>query len=269
MDGRDLRQRNASSSLIKRTPDFMRLNNRKIKAIIFDLGETILSFECVNEKKVFAKSAGLSYQYILSLGQPVGSYKMYCLRNMTILKIRYWLSNLLNKDFDALELLKKINKSLTLTQSQWEELFWLWYEPLSRLGKIESDLIPTLTKLKAAGIKLGILSNTFIHSSSIERHLRQLKILDFFSVRLYSYQFAFRKPDIRIFESAAKQIGELPQNILFVGDRIKNDIKPAVAAGMNAVLKNAYTNQNDNIPDGVQKINKLSELPDLIDNFSV
>jgi putative hydrolase of the HAD superfamily len=139
---------------------------------------------------------------------------------------------------------------------------------LSRLGKIEADLIATLSKLKALGLKLGILSNTFIHSSSIERHLRQLKILDFFTVRLYSYQFRFRKPDIRIFQAAAEKMGEPPQNILFVGDLIKNDIKPAIKAGMKAVLKAAYTNDGQKTPKGILKIKKLADLPGLIEKIN-
>jgi putative hydrolase of the HAD superfamily len=242
----------------------MQDDGRKIKAIIFDLGETILTFGRVNEKKVFARSAGASYQYLRNLKEPVGSYRMYCWRNMVSLKVRYWISNLTGKDFDALGLLQKVNKSLKLDNRQWEELFWRWYEPLTRIAKVEEDLITTLSKLKAAGIKLGILSNTFIHSSSIERHLRELKILDFFTERLYSYQFGFRKPDIRIFASAAEKMGERPENILFVGDLIKNDIKPAIKAGMKAVLKAAYTNDGKKIPAGVWKIHLLSELPELV-----
>jgi FMN phosphatase YigB (HAD superfamily) len=63
-------------------------------------------------------------------------------------------------------------------------------------------------------------------------------------------------------------MGELPQNILFVGDHIKNDIEPALKAGMKAVLKAAYTNDGRKIPKGVRRITKLSELPHLIDNIS-
>lgn len=133
---------------------------------------------------------------------------------------------------------------------------------------MEDDLIATLSKLKSAGIKLGILSNTFIHSSSVERHLRLLKILDFFTVRLYSYQFGFRKPDIRMFQTVAEKIGEPPENILFVGDRIKNDIEPARKAGMKTALKAAYTNDGQAIPPGVWKINHISELPALVDSVN-
>jgi len=242
--------------------------NQKIKAIIFDLGETLLSFGKVDEKKLFSKSASVTYRYLKTLGQPVGNYTLYCWRNLASLKICYWISNVLKKDFNAFDLLKKVNKSVKLSDAQWQELFWLWYEPLSRLAKMEDDLIATLSKFTQAGLKLGILSNTFIHESSIERHLRKLKILDFFSVRLYSYQFAFRKPDIRMFRAVAEKIGELPENILFVGDHIKNDIVPALKAGMKTALKTAYTNDGQPVPAGSWKINRISELFALVDSVN-
>ncbi len=91
-----------------------------------------------------------------------------------------------------------------------------------------------------------------------------LGILDFFPIRIYSYEFKFRKPDSRIFRAAAERIGEMLENILFVGDRIDTDIKPATKAGMQAVLKEAYTNEGKKPPEGIRKITLLSELPALI-----
>jgi putative hydrolase of the HAD superfamily len=114
------------------------------------------------------------------------------------------------------------------------------------------------------GLRLGIVSNTFVSASSLDRHLKQLGILDFFAFRFYSCQFDFRKPNVRLFEIAADRIGEPPENILFVGDRIDKDIEPALKVNMTAVLKSAYTNISRKTPAGVQKINRLSELPALI-----
>lgn len=237
---------------------------RKIKAVFFDLGETLLTFGKVDSAKVFRESARISYDYLKSLGQPVGGYAWYCWRNFTHLRLRYWLSNLLQRDFDALGLLKQVNSRIRCTDAQWEQLAWLWYEPLSKAAVVEKDLVKTLAALKRLGLKLGILTNTFIHSSALERHLRQLAILDFFSVKLYSYQFGYRKPDVRIFKVAAERMGERPEETIFVGDRIGNDIKPALRAGMRAVVKAAYTNDGRAVPAGVLKINCLSELPELV-----
>ena len=162
--------------------------------------------------------------------------------------------------------MKKIGKKkgIKLSETQWQDFAWCWYEPLSKFATTEVDIRQTLGKLKQAGIKLGILSNTFINAAILERHLCEIGILVFFSVRLYSYQFRFRKPDSRIFAEAAKKLDCLPANVLFVGDRLDIDIIGALKANMFAAIKKAYTNTRKKIPQNVMRIDKLSELPGLI-----
>ncbi|HUS72341.1 MAG TPA: HAD family hydrolase [Sedimentisphaerales bacterium] len=244
--------------------------DKKIKAVLFDLGETLLNFGRVNKSRVFQQGARLSYDFLKSCGQPVGSFNYYCWRNLLALRIRHWLSNVTGKDFNALLLLRGIGtkRGIRLDRQQWRHFAWLWYEPLRKVAKTESNITETLTKLKELGIKLGIVSNTFVHSSSLEKHLEQLGILDFFTVRLYSYEFDFRKPDARIFKTAAERIGEILENIMFVGDQINKDVKAAARIGMQAVLKAAYTNVGKKTPKGAWKINQLAELPTLIEKIN-
>jgi putative hydrolase of the HAD superfamily len=244
--------------------------NKKIKAVLFDLGETLITFGRVNTTILFYEGASLSYSFLKEKGQPVGSFTAYCLRNFIPLRIKYFFSKLGTVDFDSLELLKKINgkKGIRLDEAGWRQLAWLWYEPLSKLGKAESDIVSSLNALEQAGLKLGIISNTFINGCCLDKHLENLEMLDFFQFRFYSYEFGFRKPDPRIFQAACEKIGELPENILFVGDRVDNDISPALKAGMRSVLKKAYTNSGKEIPDGITVIDKVSELPALIQKIN-
>ncbi len=244
--------------------------DKKIKAILFDFGETLLNFGRVNKAKLFREGARLSYDFLKSCGQPVGNYNYYCCRNLIWLRYRSFLSDITGNDFNALELLKKLcsKTGIKLNREQWDHLVWLWYEPLSKFGVAESNFVETLTMLKNAGLKLGIVSNTFVTGSCLEKHLAQLGALDFFETKLYSYQFKFRKPDARIFKAAAEKIGEPFDNILFVGDRINKDTKPAKKLGMQAVCKKAYTNAGKKIPEGTWQINQLSELPDLIEKIN-
>ncbi|MFC1762310.1 HAD family hydrolase [Planctomycetota bacterium] len=150
----------------------------------------------------------------------------------------------------------------------WRDFAWLWYEPLAKTATIEPTIKETLAKLRELGLKLGVLSNTFVGGHSLERHLEQVGILDFFMMRMYSYEFDFRKPDLRIFRIAAERLGEAAENILYVGDRIDKDIEPALRVGMQPVLKAAYTNAGKRLPDGAQKINHISELPGLIESIN-
>ena len=245
--------------------------DKKIKAVLFDLGETLLNFGQVNTTRLFRQGARLSYDFLKSCGQPVGNFQYYCWRNLIALRIRHLLSNITKNDFNSLALLRGIGikKGIRLDGKQWRHFGWLWYEPLSKVATTEPKTKETLATLKNLGLKLGIVSNTFVNGCSLDKHLKQLGILDFFTVRIYSYEFDFRKPNTQIFKVAAKRIGETLENILYVGDRIDKDIKPAVETGMQAVLKAAYTNAGRKVPEGAWKISRLCELPGLIEKINV
>jgi HAD superfamily hydrolase (TIGR01549 family) len=246
------------------------VKENEIKAVLFDLGETLLSFGKVDTRALFRQSARLTYDYLISSSQPAGNFRWYHLRNLIAMRLRSLWAALTGRDFDALSLLKEAGekRGVRLNQEQWREIGWLWYEPLGRPATVEQDIKETLTKLRDMGLKLGILSNTFISSGSLDRHLAQLGILDFFPYRLYSYQFKYRKPDRRIFEAAVAAIGEEAGTILFVGDRINMDIIPALKAGMPTVLKSAYTNAGKSVPQGVLKIDRIAELPGIIEKIN-
>jgi putative hydrolase of the HAD superfamily len=242
----------------------------EIKAVMFDLGETLLNFGKVGTMRVFRQSARLTYDYLISHNQPAGKFWWYFIRNLIAIHVKTFWGNITGRDFDALSLLNKfgINRGYKLSEEQWREVGWLWYEPLSRIAKVEPDIKETLTKLKQMGLKLGILSNTFISAGSLDRQLDQLGILEFFPYRLYSYQFEYRKPDRRIFDAAIAKIGEPAENTLFVGDRIDKDITPSLKVGMRAALKSAYTNIDKKVPDGVWRIERIAELPGIIEKVN-
>jgi putative hydrolase of the HAD superfamily len=241
-----------------------------IKAVMFDLGETLLNFGRVKTMRVFRQSATQTYGYLTSHNQPAGKFWWYFIRNLAAVQVRTLWANITGRDFDALSLLKRfgVARGYKLSEEQWREVGWLWYEPLSRIAKVEQDIRETLAKLKGMGLKLGILSNTFISAGSLDRQLGQLGMLEFFPYRLYSYQFGYRKPDRRIFEAAVAKIGEPAENILFVGDRLDKDIAPALKAGMRAALKSAYTNAGKVVPNGVWRIEQISELPGIIETVN-
>jgi HAD superfamily hydrolase (TIGR01549 family) len=243
----------------------------EIKAVLFDLGDTLLDFGKIRTTRLVLQGARSSYDYLRDLDQPVGGFARYFLRYLVRLRIRYYLSEYRGQDFDSLALLQEAGRKdgITCSRAEWEEVIWRWYEPLSRLAEMESDLKETLAGLLAMGLKLGIVSNTFVNRASLERHLEQLGLRDFFSLRLYSYELGLRKPDLRIFRTAAEQIEEAPENILFVGDRIDKDIRPALASGMKAALKHAYTNAGKDAPAGAWRIHQISELIGLIQQANV
>jgi putative hydrolase of the HAD superfamily len=243
---------------------------RRIRAVLFDLGGTLITFHHkANSYWLFRAAARRSYVFLKRTGQPVGNFAFYFWRNFTSLRLRYVLARLAGKDFDSLALFKKVGakRGVRLTDGQWEQFAWLWYEPLKKAATVEPDIVRTLSNLRDAGLKLGLVSNTFVNALSLDKHLAEIGILDLLPVRVYSYNLPFRKPDPRIFQSAVGRAGCECAEAVFVGDEINTDIKGALAAGMHAVLKATSDNTRQKLPAGVFRITSLTELPALIEKI--
>jgi putative hydrolase of the HAD superfamily len=242
----------------------------EIKAVLFDLGDTVLEFGKFSTIKAFLEGARSTHAFLLDHGQPVACFAWYFLRNLVRLRVKYLIADLTRRDFDSLEVLKEVGAKLgvQLSPEDWQQFAWLWYEPLSRRARIEPGLQESLTRLTGMGLKLGIVSNTFVNRATLQRQLQLVGLLEFFPVQLYSYEYHVRKPSTELFQIAADKIAERPQNILFVGDRIDNDVLPALESGMRAALKEAYTNRGKRVPPAALRIGRLAELPDLIEQIN-
>ena len=242
------------------------MSKRQIEAVIFDLGETLLNFGRVDRTVLFEEALRCSYDYLKELSQPVGSFRMYRFFHKWGIRwhlLRSWITG---DDFDSLELLKGYGRkrNFNLDEAQWEELNWRWYQGLSEVGQVEPGTANALKELGGMGLKVGLLSNTFVHKTCLERHLEHKGLLRFLPERFYSYDFHYRKPDVRIFQEVAQKMDIAAERTIYVGDRVDNDVKGSMVAGMLPVLKKAYTNENAKIPARTQQITTISELPGLV-----
>jgi len=242
----------------------------QIRAVLFDLGDTLINFGKVSALNLFGKSCRRTYYFLKHSNQPVGNYSLYYLKNISNIYFQLLSSKISGKDFDAYDVLKKNCRKygIELDNEQTEELLWLWYQPLYQKSTTEENLEDTLKQLKKQGLKLGIVSNTFIPRLCLDRHLKELGIIGYFDFQLYSCEFSSRKPTPEIFIEAADKIKVRLPEIVFVGDRIDKDIKPALTLDMKAVLKKAYTNHKDKISEKAYRIHSLSELPELIKDIN-
>lgn len=242
------------------------MSKRKIEAVIFDLGETLLNFGRLDKAALLDGALRRSYNYLKELSQPVGSFRMYRLFHTWGIRFHLLRSWMTGNDFDSLELLKAFGRrrNFQMNEAQWEELNWRWYQGLNDFGRVEPGTANALQEIGHMGLKVGLLSNTFVHKSSLERHLENEGLLQFLPERFYSYDFDYRKPDVRIFQAVAEKMHITPERTIYVGDRVDNDVNGPLAAGMLPVLKAAYTNENVKIPPRTQQIKTISELPDLI-----
>jgi len=92
-----------------------------------------------------------------------------------------------------------------------------------------------VTRMHAAGLPLGILSNTNDGHWSLISDGRYSVINNCFRQYVLSYRVGSMKPDPAIYHAAAAQAGCRPDEVFFVDDRLEN-VEGAWRAGLDAVL---------------------------------
>ena len=92
-----------------------------------------------------------------------------------------------------------------------------------------------LARLRAAGLPIGVVSNTSFSPAVIGHELEKHGLAEHLAFVTTSSEYGVRKPSALLFEVAAARLGVAPRGIWFVGDRLDKDVAGAKAAGMTAV----------------------------------
>jgi len=101
---------------------------------------------------------------------------------------------------------------------------------------LNPEAFEVLDALKKRKKGMGLICNSGITPGfALRRLLSNHGILDFFDCLLFSDETGIRKPDPRMFRSAADHLGVGVGNIVHVGDNLRTDIGGAKATGCMAV----------------------------------
>lgn len=170
---------------------------RRIQAIVFDLGETL-----VDETRHWAMVAQYAGVPELTLAGVLGGLIERREHHRTL--------------FAYLQI-----------ESVDPNIFGYRIEPRD----LYPDVLPTMQGLKSAGYRLAVTGN---QPSGAAEQTRALGLpVDFIGT---SSDWGVAKPDPEFFTRLAEELDLAPDQIVYVGDRLDNDILPAQEAGMHAVF---------------------------------
>lgn len=120
------------------------------------------------------------------------------------------------------------------------------------------DAVPVLERLRAAGFRLGLVSN---FEEWLERLLEALGVSGFFEIQVISGVEGYEKPDTRLFKLALDRMNAEANSSVYVGDHPYFDIEPAESIGMFGVL----IDRRERFPDHPgARITTLDDLPPVI-----
>jgi putative hydrolase of the HAD superfamily len=120
--------------------------------------------------------------------------------------------------------------------------------------RVYGDVRPALDALRAAGVRLGVVSNW---DSRLPRLLRMLELDSYFEAVAVSHAEGVEKPDPALFRVALGRLGVDAADAFYVGDRPHPDLEGARAAGIDAALVDRRGKLDRSLPT----IPDLSPLP--------
>jgi HAD superfamily hydrolase (TIGR01509 family) len=116
------------------------------------------------------------------------------------------------------------------------------------------DALPCLDRLRATGLRVGAVGNT---SAAAEELLRTH--VDFVGS---SGRWGIEKPSAGFFDRVAAEAALTPDEVAYVGDRVDNDVEPALAAGMTAIhVRRGPWGYLHEPPAAAIRVRSLDELP--------
>jgi HAD superfamily hydrolase (TIGR01549 family) len=129
-----------------------------------------------------------------------------------------------------------------------------------RADDLYPDAQPAVAALRGAGYRLAVLAN---QPAVRAAELRAIGVEA--DVIVMSDEMELAKPDSAFFARALELIGGPdPAQVAYVGDRLDNDVRPALAAGMRAVwIRRGPWGVIQELPDDVRPALVVSSLNEL------
>ncbi len=179
---------------------------------------------------------------------------------------RYWREVAAKAGVDAHVLLA----ALGVTIARGEEHTELWghlelARPVAPLVPYEDDdlypdAVSCLETVREQGYTVGVAGN---QDALLDAWLREAPLP--IDVAGSSARWGVRKPSPAFFERMTAEAGCEARELVYVGDRVDNDVLPALAAGIVAVhLRRGPWGRLQTTPSGVPAIDSLDELPDAL-----
>ena len=121
---------------------------------------------------------------------------------------------------------------------------------------LHPDALPCLAVLRERGLRLGAAGNMrAVHEPFLREHVDAVGS---------SENWDAWKPAPEFFGHVATMMRAEPSEIVYVGDRVDNDVVPALAFGMRAVRIRRGAHAAIESPAGTTVIHSLAELVDVL-----
>ena len=215
-----------------------------LEAVLFDWGDTLMEFAYAPELVAAGHRAGLAAIGRDDLPELTEHFREEY-------EPLFWAPGVI-EEIEYPQLVRRLLRDFEIEVDDDElgrflEAEHVAWDPARRLA---AHTHPLLEALRELGLKLALVSNAFDPGWLLHRDLELMGLAERLDFSVFSSEIGRRKPDPAIFERALEALGVAPENALFVGDRLYEDVRGAAEVGMTTVQ--ALWFRADEHPDGAE-----------------
>jgi putative hydrolase of the HAD superfamily len=212
----------------------------EIKAVIFDLGGTLIEYAGPYASWPDLETPGFQAAYDLLTENGVDLPEFEVLRNAGFARLpqRWQQATLGVQNLRVVDLLREVLAQFSINglAAAWLNDAGEAYQTAicGQAHAIESGQA-VLEGVKAAGFKIGLLSNTMFTGKAHQNDLRRFGLIDYFDTMLFSADVGMWKPTAVPFQQVAADLGVEPTTCVYIGDDPASDVVGGQRAGMRVI----------------------------------
>ncbi len=243
-----------------------------IQAVIFDLGDTLIhgNFTAGATETIWEEI----YAQLINPAQEATIPELALLRSawqehVQTAMARTWREKT-EQEVEFMPLVRQAFRSAGIAQAEDEaflrQVISLEHRLLyQRVVNVAPEAISTLGELRQRGYKLGLVSNFCNLPEVAYQNIRQVGLLDYFDQTILSCEIGLRKPAPAIYQQMLDRLGVAANTVLFVGDRLIEDVQGPQKLGMRGVQTRQFRQDEPNPriqPDAI--VDRLDQILDLL-----
>ncbi len=244
------------------------MNRLSPKAVIFDLGSTLIDFPVNNWDEVSRECSLKGRQFLIDSGIKVPHEREFLDRFEQVRAAHREKAANTFREWTVVQAAEDLFRKLGIATNngQADKFFDAFYAELEQHLTLYEDTVDVLTRIRSRFSQVGLISNTIFPERVHHHDFKRFGLKPFFDFTIFSSTFGFRKPHPDIFLKAAELAGHHPADCVYIGDRYLEDVQGSTGAGMQAILKVISDREYPaEMPEAIRRISTLSDLADHLD----
>jgi putative hydrolase of the HAD superfamily len=202
----------------------------RVEAVLFDWGDTLMRFDWSEERVADGIRAGLE-----AVGGEVQDVER--LAALFIERVLGHFESGLPEELEYPGLVRELlgEAGVALDGETLERYVDAEHAAWESAAVIGSATHALLESLRARGLKLGLVSNAFDARALLDRDMERMGLAERLDSFVFSSEVGVRKPHPEIFRRCLTELAIEPEQAVFVGDRLYEDVRGASELGMTTV----------------------------------